>query len=98
MSVLKKQLRKLYANQLYFELGPLMRKKFQIVRIFLSNIIAPNPRNDTNSTHPLFLSKNLTWKLYLISHITKTVCAYNSSTELRNSCIFFNSPEAETTI
>ena len=36
--------------------------------------------------------------MYLISHIAKTVCAYNLSTEFQHFCIFLNAPEAETTI
>ena len=93
----KKQLREWYASQLDFELSPLMWKRVQFAQISI-NIIAPIPRIDTNLSHLQCPSENLTYQLYLISQIEKTVCAYNLYTELQHSCIFLNSSEAETTI
>ena len=54
-----KQLRKWYASQLDFQLGPLMREKVHIAQISL-NILARIPRKDTNPSHSLCPSKNLT--------------------------------------
>ena len=50
------------------------------------------------SFSPTVSIQNLTKQLYIISHLKKTMCAYNLSTQIQHSCIFFNSQEAETTI
>ena len=71
----KKQLRKWYANQLDFELGPLMRKKVQIAQISL-NILAPIPRKDTNPSVSIRKSH-----ITVIPHIT------HSENNVRLQCI-----------
>ena len=89
MHLLRKQVRKWYANKYNFQLRPLVNEKVLIAGNSL-NILTSIARKDTNPFHPLGLcpSKHLTTQLYLISHTKKTMCAYNLSTKIQHYCIF----------